>query len=67
LPQGCVDINHAGLEDLKRIIHIDDVRGTELISLRPFSSIDDMTRINGIGPSRLADIKAQGVACISPP
>ena len=65
LPAGCVDINHAGFDDLKRIIHIDDVRAAEMLLIRPFRSIDDMVRIKGIGPSRLADIKAEGIACIS--
>jgi DNA uptake protein ComE-like DNA-binding protein len=31
---------------------------------RPFTSLDDLVRIKGIGPSRLADIKAQGLACV---
>jgi len=35
-----------------------------MIKKRPFISLDDLVRIDGIGPSRLADIKAQGVACI---
>jgi competence protein ComEC len=39
-------------------------RVTHLISLRPFRSIDDMTRISGIGSSRLQDIKDQGLACV---
>jgi DNA uptake protein ComE-like DNA-binding protein len=60
-----VDINLAGLEDLKRIIHIGDARAAELIQLRPFGSIDDLIRINGIAASRLADIKSQGVACVN--
>jgi len=62
----CVDINRASFDELKRIIHIDDERAQELIRLRPFSSIDSLTRINGIGPARLRDIKAQGLACVLP-
>ncbi|WP_166485092.1 hypothetical protein [Candidatus Desulforudis audaxviator] len=27
-------------------------------------SRDNLSRVSGIGPSRLADIKAQGVACV---
>ncbi len=46
------------------IIHIGPVRAAEMIQIRPFSSIEDLERIKGIGPSRLADIKQQGIACV---
>ena len=59
-----VDINLANIDDLMRIIHIGEVRATELIQLRPFSTLDDLTRISGIAAARLNDIKNQGIACI---
>lgn len=60
-----IDINNAPLEDLVKIIHIGKVRALELISLRPFSSLDDLTRINGIGEKRVEDIKKQGLAWVT--
>ena len=60
-----IDINTAPLQDLIKIVHIGETRAQELISLRPFLSLDDLTRINGIGPSRLQDIKNQGLAWVS--
>lgn len=66
-PPPCVDINTAPTEELVEIIHISEVRAAEMVLLRPFSSVDDMIRINGIGPARLADIKAQGLAQVSCP
>lgn len=60
-----MDINSASLSDLDKIRHIGPVRAAQLITLRPFSSIDDMVRIKGIGPDRLRDIKDQGLACVS--
>lgn len=66
---GCVDINHAGYEDLQRIVHIGPERAEEIIRLRAqrrFNSVDDLTRVNGIGPARVRDIKDQGLACVSP-
>ena len=62
--QDCVDINTAPKEELRRIIHIDEVRADELIRRRPFRSVDQLTRIPGIGPARLRDIKEQGLACV---
>ena len=59
-----VDINSAGFESLQLIIHIGPVRAQEMLAIRPFSSVDAMDRIDGIGPARLADIKAEGIACV---
>ena len=61
---GCVNINTASFEELRQIIHIDVDRANQIINLRTFSSVDSMDRIKGIGPARLADIKAQGLACV---
>ena len=61
---GQVDINSAGFEALQLIIHIGPVRAQEMLEIRPFSSVDAMDRIDGIGPARLADIKAEGIACV---
>ena len=59
----CVDINADQRERLMDIIHIDEVRSAELITLRPFASIDGLTRITGIGDERLGDIREQGIVC----
>jgi len=59
-----IDINSAPLEDLVKVIHIGEVRAEELISLRPFSSLDDLTRIKGISKTRVEDIKKQGLAWV---
>lgn len=63
-PANCIDINSASLEELQEIIHIGQARAEELIKLRPFSSVDDLTRIKGIGPARIADIKSENKACV---
>ncbi|MCP8615933.1 MBL fold metallo-hydrolase [Salirhabdus salicampi] len=60
----CVDVNTATKERLTEIIHIGDSRADDLISLRSFSSIDQLTRIRGISENRLGDIKEQGLACV---
>ena len=59
-----IDINSAPLEDLVKVIHIGKVRAEELISLRPFSSLNDLTRIKGIGKTRVEDIKKQDLAWV---
>ena len=62
---GQVDVKSAPVEELDRIKHIGPVRAAEMILIRPFTSLDDLIRIKGIGPKRLADIKAQGLACVA--
>ena len=64
VPADCININTASFEELQQIIHIGPARAADLISLRPFSSVDALTRISGIAAGRLADIKAQGLACV---
>ncbi|MEH7493217.1 MBL fold metallo-hydrolase [Neobacillus niacini] len=59
----CIDINTASFEQVQEIMHIGPARAQDLINLRPFSSVDDLGRIKGIGPARIADIKSQGLAC----
>jgi competence protein ComEC len=60
----CLDVNNASIEELLQITHIGEERAEQLINLRPFKSIDELSRINGIGEGRLKDIKAEGLACV---
>ena len=63
----CIDINTAPQEELEKIKHIGESRAKQIIMLREeklFSSVDDLDRVVGIGPARIADIKAQGLACV---
>ncbi len=62
--ESCVDINNASREALLNISHIGESRVEDLISGRPYSSVDQLTRISGIGPARISDIKEQGLACV---
>lgn len=66
LPEDCIDINTASAKELREIIHIDEERSQAILDLRPFSSIDDLERVNGIANERLQDIRQQGIACASP-
>lgn len=59
----CVDINRASAEELQEIIHIGPERAEDLIEQRPYQSISDLDKMDGIGPSRIADIEAEGIAC----
>jgi competence ComEA-like helix-hairpin-helix protein len=61
---GSVNINTASFEDLQLIIHIGPDRAQEIINLRPFSSLNQLTQVSGIGVSRLQDIIDEGIAYV---
>ena len=64
----CDDLNTASFEQLQMIIHIGPERAQQIMearAVRPFDSVDELrTRVDGIGDRRLAEIKAQGLACV---
>jgi DNA uptake protein ComE-like DNA-binding protein len=62
---GQVDINSASFEELQEIHQIGPARAQDIINMRPFASVDALTRISGIGDGILGQIKAQGLACAS--
>lgn len=63
---GQVNINAADVSELTRIVHVGAVVAERIISARPFFSLDELTRVSGIGAARLAAIVEQGLACIGP-
>jgi hypothetical protein len=60
-----IDINIALLKDLEKIIGIGPALGQRIINARPFSSINDLLKVKGIGEKTLLKIKEQGLACVN--
>jgi DNA uptake protein ComE-like DNA-binding protein len=59
-----VNINTASEKKLQQIVHIGPVRAKEIIRLRPFNSVGELRKVNGISTKRLKDIKDQGLAYV---
>lgn len=62
-----IDINAASLDELQGIANIDEVRAEEIIRARetePFESLDQLSRVSGIGAKRIDEIKAEGLAAV---
>ena len=68
LSEDCVDINTASAEELQRIIHVGPAYARAIVKLRQersFQSVEELTRVQGIGDGRLRDILNQGLACVT--
>ena len=59
-----VEINTASLEQLETLTGIGPVKAQATIDARPFSSVDDLLRVKGIGEKTLQKIKDQGLAYV---
>ncbi len=63
--EGQVNINTADTIELDKIIYVGPATATKIISSRPFSSLDDLLNVSGIGETKLTAIKSEGIACVS--
>lgn len=61
---GQIDINTASVDELQRITHIGPARAPDVIARRPYTSVEQLTRVSGIAEVRIADIIHEGVACV---
>jgi beta-lactamase superfamily II metal-dependent hydrolase len=68
-PGGCqpgqVDINTAGLEELDRIANVGPSLANQIVGLRPFSGLEDLVRVDGIGAAKMDEINEEALACAS--
>jgi competence ComEA-like helix-hairpin-helix protein len=59
-----IDINAANLTQLDNLAGIGPAYAQRITDSRPFSSVDDLIKVNGIGNVTLNKIKEQGLACV---
>lgn len=57
-----VDINSADVAALIKIVHVGETTAHHIIRSRPFATVDELTRVRGIGKRKIKDIKKQGLA-----
>ncbi|GEN46304.1 competence protein ComEC [Alkalibacillus haloalkaliphilus] len=60
----CINLNTASSEELQSIVHIGPDRAADIIDLRPFDAVSELTQVYGIGDGRLGDIKSEDEACV---
>lgn len=60
-PDGPVDINRATVDDLTRLPGIGSVLAARIVAARDangaFGSVDDLRRVSGVGPAKLAALR----------
>lgn len=64
---GCIDINSASSASLTRIIQIGEVRARAIKEIRatnPFTTLNELQQIRGIGLATVEEIHQQGLACV---
>lgn len=59
----CVNVNRAAPDELVRITNVGPATAKGIISARPFSSLDDLARVDGLATASIEAIKTQGLAC----
>jgi competence ComEA-like helix-hairpin-helix protein len=59
---GQININTSSAEDLDKITQVGPAISQKIIEARPFCSINDLTRVSGIGEATLQKIITQGCA-----
>jgi len=59
-----ININEASIEELDQIFGIGPVKAQAIVDARPFDSVDDLIKVNGIGEITLDKIKSQDLACV---
>ena len=60
----CIDINRASSAELAELTGIGAALAEAIIEERPFETLDDLTRVDGIGEGKLKGLKDQGLACV---
>ncbi|WP_233350292.1 helix-hairpin-helix domain-containing protein [Kushneria phosphatilytica] len=59
----CIDLNSSSAERLDVLPNIGPARAQDIIDGRPWQSVSDLTRIDGIGPARMREIQSTGEVC----
>ena len=65
LATNSVELNTASLAQLEELTGVGPTIAQRIIDARPYSSVDDLAKVKGIGEKTLRDIKNQGLAYVS--
>lgn len=60
----CIDINKADESELVNIKHVGEKTAEKIKENRPYETLNDLKKVNGIGDSKVTDIIGEGAACV---
>jgi competence ComEA-like helix-hairpin-helix protein len=60
-----IDLNKSSAQDLDRLTGIGPAMAQRIIEARPYSALEDLLKVKGIGEKTFAKIKEQGLACVN--
>ncbi|MDW5376408.1 helix-hairpin-helix domain-containing protein [Halomonas sp. HP20-15] len=59
----CIDSNTTPASELDRLPNVGPARAQEIIDGRSWQSVEELTRIRGIGKGRMTNIRSSGLLC----
>ncbi|MCE3025711.1 helix-hairpin-helix domain-containing protein [Salinicola sp. DM10] len=59
----CIDLNTASASELDELPNVGPARAADIIAGRPWASVSDLSRVDGLGPTRVDQIADSGRVC----
>ncbi|WP_085920429.1 helix-hairpin-helix domain-containing protein [Halomonas sp. CSM-2] len=59
----CIDLNDATAKQLDELPNVGPARADQIIDMRPWGSVSDLSRVSGLGAASVKDIEDSGLAC----
>jgi endonuclease/exonuclease/phosphatase family metal-dependent hydrolase len=59
----CIDLNEASAEQLAELPNVGPVRAGQIIKMRPWDSVNELSRVSGLGAASVRDIEESGLVC----
>jgi competence protein ComEA len=66
IPAAAIDLNKATAAELETLPGIGPVHALAIIGARPFSSVDDLAKVKGLGPARINALRGLVTASAAP-
>lgn len=59
----CIDLNEASADQLTELHNVGPARARQIITLRPWDSVNELSRVHGLGAASVKTIENNGLVC----